>query len=659
MTTHHDQPLQSRRAVRERERAAAANRQDQSTDQATVGPVIPYPFGAGSARPEPRFVPAPDAEPLAYATRSRRDLQAELRDAQSDARPEDGASPAPARATPLGAPPVTPSRPASPPATRFAPPQFGRTRPEAQSTPQAPSAPAASAADVPPAAGSPLTAAPLTRRDIGQSADRSDTRSAPEYRRRDFSPEGRAAARSSWAPEYAGGASSDLVYQTVNRPDVPAPRARSAAPAAPAPETTSGTAPEADRPEVQSPPAPASAAPVERTITRRELRAMREAEQRAARAAGASSPAIGSEDVAASPFTPPGLVAGAPVAAATVAAGAPAAVPDAQPAEPDVAASPGPADDALVDAPAPQSDDVESESATSESATAEGAETSTPADDASGDTGSFTVVPAVVRERRRERPARADTNLFGSLFQPPVDVSSSDEPVVGADSELSDDDLELDLLPPAQRARRSSLVAAPLAVPSDASDEGDTPRSAHEVATEESAASEEHADRAGADDNDEPAEERLLRTSGVPTWLGALRPSTDADDAEDVESGNSLILPAIPEMPLSTVDSTGETMITGSLNLPLSLSSTGAHPSQLDASDLDHLLDPGDQQLRSTDSHPVRAVRAVSTHSSTRGVLGNTKPRGNRALTVLIVSAAGMAVAVVTLFIVGLGTGAL
>jgi hypothetical protein len=135
--------------------------------------------------------------------------------------------------------------------------------------------------------------------------------------------------------------------------------------------------------------------------------------------------------------------------------------------------------------------------------------------------------------------------------------------------------------------------------------------------------------------------------------------ASDSSTSRLIGSGaittNALVLPSLPGQDIST----GEILVTGSIDLPRSLSSTGAHPSQLDESDLDHLLDPGDHQVVSTDSVPIRAAHAISSHTATRGVMGATKPRGNRALTALIISAAGMAVVVATLLVVALATNVL
>ena len=117
---------------------------------------------------------------------------------------------------------------------------------------------------------------------------------------------------------------------------------------------------------------------------------------------------------------------------------------------------------------------------------------------------------------------------------------------------------------------------------------------------------------------------------------------------------SALVLPEIPQDDFTrSLTSTGDVLLTGSIDLPRSLSSTGALPEQLDESSIDHLLDPGDRQVASTDSQPVRAVKAVSTHTSSRGIINAAPPkRGNKMLTTLIISASAMLVVVVGLAVV-------
>jgi hypothetical protein len=111
---------------------------------------------------------------------------------------------------------------------------------------------------------------------------------------------------------------------------------------------------------------------------------------------------------------------------------------------------------------------------------------------------------------------------------------------------------------------------------------------------------------------------------------------------------STLILPDIPRpnnFP-TALNSTGEVLLTGSIDLPRSLSAMGADARSYDNSDVDSMFDSQDREYSATDSSPVRAARAVSTHTSSRGVIHATAPHGNRMLTVLFVTALVLAVAV-------------
>jgi len=160
-----------------------------------------------------------------------------------------------------------------------------------------------------------------------------------------------------------------------------------------------------------------------------------------------------------------------------------------------------------------------------------------------------------------------------------------------------------------------------------------------------------------------PAAETPAPAAGHWTTQGDLDDATQVADTigRSVGSGSgvittsALVLPSLPTPEYSQLG-TGDILVTGSIDLPRSLATSGAHPAQLDEHHLDHELDPGDHQVVSTDSQPVRAIKAISSHSSTRDVIVSRKPSGNRALTALIISAAAMAAVVVTLLVVGLVT---
>lgn len=123
-------------------------------------------------------------------------------------------------------------------------------------------------------------------------------------------------------------------------------------------------------------------------------------------------------------------------------------------------------------------------------------------------------------------------------------------------------------------------------------------------------------------------------------------------------STNALVLPEMPVGSLAgPVPGTDEIIITGMVDVPSSIASTGAVPSVHDSPDLDDLIDADDRELVSTDSAPVSAINAVSGHTATRSVISGRRPRGNLLTTVLIISTVVMAVAAVTIFIVAAANG--
>ncbi|WP_313541941.1 hypothetical protein [Leifsonia aquatica] len=115
---------------------------------------------------------------------------------------------------------------------------------------------------------------------------------------------------------------------------------------------------------------------------------------------------------------------------------------------------------------------------------------------------------------------------------------------------------------------------------------------------------------------------------------------------------NALILPSIPRPDATApLTSTGEILVTGSIDLPRGVGSTGLNPEHLDSSDIDNLLDGEENEFNTSEVAPVRASRAISTHTSTRGVITPPKKRGNALPTVLIVVAGVLAVGVIGLLV--------
>ncbi|MFF1879079.1 hypothetical protein [Leifsonia sp. NPDC058230] len=114
---------------------------------------------------------------------------------------------------------------------------------------------------------------------------------------------------------------------------------------------------------------------------------------------------------------------------------------------------------------------------------------------------------------------------------------------------------------------------------------------------------------------------------------------------------NALILPSLPVGDATgPLTSTGEILVTGSIDLPRGLGSTGAHD-RIDSSDIDRLLDGEENEFNTSEVAPVRASRAISSHTSTRGVITPPKKRGTRLPVILSITAAVLAVGVIGLLV--------
>lgn len=160
-----------------------------------------------------------------------------------------------------------------------------------------------------------------------------------------------------------------------------------------------------------------------------------------------------------------------------------------------------------------------------------------------------------------------------------------------------------------------------------------------------------------------PSPEITIDTSGVKLapeghWSRQAAVEDEPNDSvasRTVGSGTSvtsaLVLPAIPFATdiRGPLNSSGAAMLTGSIDLPSTLSASGVSD-RFDHADIDSLLDLNDSDMVSTDSAPVRAIRAVSTFSN-QSVTQTQKPKGTRALTVLLISASSMAVVVAGLLV--------
>ncbi|AYG05117.1 hypothetical protein [Gryllotalpicola protaetiae] len=83
-------------------------------------------------------------------------------------------------------------------------------------------------------------------------------------------------------------------------------------------------------------------------------------------------------------------------------------------------------------------------------------------------------------------------------------------------------------------------------------------------------------------------------------------------------ASNALIIPIVPSAVDMTgpLNATGEILLTGSIDLPRGLGSTGQVQGHFDGSDIDRLLDQHDRDLAPNSSvEPVAATRAIATHA--------------------------------------------
>ncbi|MDQ0743250.1 hypothetical protein QFZ62_000558 [Clavibacter sp. B3I6] len=165
------------------------------------------------------------------------------------------------------------------------------------------------------------------------------------------------------------------------------------------------------------------------------------------------------------------------------------------------------------------------------------------------------------------------------------------------------------------------------------------------------AAEEPHGDDA---DDRTPAAVRTAAEAPVADVRTPFTPPTghwsvqDQVDEDQPHTGNHFILPSVPHSAdmQQALNSTGEIIITGSIDLPRSLGSMGTHPDRFDTADMDRMLegDDHDHAHAGSDSEPVRASRAVSTHTSTRAVVQPPPRKRFTAPVVAAVTAGGVAV---------------
>ena len=120
-----------------------------------------------------------------------------------------------------------------------------------------------------------------------------------------------------------------------------------------------------------------------------------------------------------------------------------------------------------------------------------------------------------------------------------------------------------------------------------------------------------------------------------------------------ISTTSALVLPTVPgSNDVGTaLDETGEVIITGSIDLPPSFGALGAPASGLESNDLDSLIERSETEQGGSDVAPVSAARAISTNTSSTSIIAPPKRARANAPVVLAVTAAVLAVGVVSLLL--------
>lgn len=123
---------------------------------------------------------------------------------------------------------------------------------------------------------------------------------------------------------------------------------------------------------------------------------------------------------------------------------------------------------------------------------------------------------------------------------------------------------------------------------------------------------------------------------------------------------SSLIIPVAPAQAEAgaTSNSTGEILITGTIDLPRGLGSSGQDPNHFDGAGIDRLIEGDELPASVTAASPVAASKAVSSHGSTRDVVPATTNQSNKLLMTLAIAAAVLAAGVIAVLIIGFFGGA-
>lgn len=150
------------------------------------------------------------------------------------------------------------------------------------------------------------------------------------------------------------------------------------------------------------------------------------------------------------------------------------------------------------------------------------------------------------------------------------------------------------------------------------------------------------------------AAEAVVEAGEVNIEYGNLANSVPATTGSISVISNALILSTLPETTgsIAPINPTGEIVITGSILIPSSVSQLGVNLEKLDTSEIDVIRD--DEEVAPTQGMaPVSAATAVSAYNISTSVVTTPRGRNERLPFILSITAAGLAVGVVALFVAG------
>ncbi|QJU53295.1 hypothetical protein SCB71_08460 [Herbiconiux sp. KACC 21604] len=245
-----------------------------------------------------------------------------------------------------------------------------------------------------------------------------------------------------------------------------------------------------------------------------------------------------------------------------------------------------------------------------------------------------TIIPEVVSDDEA-----VDDPEPVSSAEPVIDIVPLTDTVIAAPRSSSNDDEPVEIISVSETDSHAAVVEE--MVIDDAVDPTDTAKPAQAPTAPLGAQFQSPSDRSRA------AGDQL------PSSFDDLLTLRNTAATNSISTTSALVLPTVPgSNDVGTaLDETGEVIITGSIDLPPSFGTLGAPASGLESNDLDSLIERSETEQGGSDVAPVSAARAISTNTSSTSIIAPPKRARANAPVVLAVTAAVLAVGVVSLLL--------